>query len=71
MTYIERQLTSRILDSLQRNPVTAIIGARQVGKSTLAKKLIAQHRQAELLTSNSLHCGGLKLKKTTNYKLTF
>ncbi len=43
MQYIERLLSDQIRNSLDRNPVTAIIGARQVGKSTLAKKIVEQY----------------------------
>lgn len=40
MDLITRNIESRINNSLSKNPVTAIIGARQVGKSTLAKMII-------------------------------
>jgi len=35
-----RKLAGKLKRSLPGNPVTAIIGARQVGKSTLAKSLL-------------------------------
>jgi predicted AAA+ superfamily ATPase len=38
--YIDRFLENEINSSLNNNPVTAIIGPRQSGKSTLAKKLL-------------------------------
>ena len=43
MKFINRFLAGDIERSLENNPVTAIIGARQVGKSTLAKVLIEQY----------------------------
>ena len=47
--YIPRILTERIRRSLENHPVTAIIGARQVGKSTLARHLTeAFHRNIYL-----------------------
>ena len=45
MRYIERFLSKQIKRSLDKNPVTAIIGARQVGKSTLAKIIVAQYAE--------------------------
>ncbi|NOX36676.1 MAG: ATP-binding protein [Calditrichaeota bacterium] len=36
---IRRTLENRVVESLQRFPIVGIIGARQVGKTTLAKKL--------------------------------
>lgn len=38
--YYTRQLENNILTGLSNNPVTAIIGPRQCGKSTLAKQII-------------------------------
>lgn len=38
--YYPRLLEKSVRDSLERNPVTAILGPRQCGKSTLVKKLI-------------------------------
>jgi len=38
--YLARSITPEIKQSLATNPVTAIIGARQVGKSTLARHLL-------------------------------
>jgi hypothetical protein len=42
MIYIKRFLEEDIKNSLKRNPVTAIIGTRQSGKSTLAKHLLKE-----------------------------
>lgn len=38
--YIQRAIEPEILSSLEHNPVTAILGPRQCGKSTLAKHII-------------------------------
>lgn len=38
--YITRNLESKILQSIRNNPVTAVIGPRQCGKSTLVKHLL-------------------------------
>ena len=38
--FIERKLSSKVLKKLNNNPVVAILGPRQSGKSTLAKKVI-------------------------------
>ena len=40
MKYIPRILENKVRDGLDNYPVTAIVGARQAGKSTLAKYLI-------------------------------
>lgn len=39
---INRYLKSKIISALGSTPVVAIVGSRQVGKSTLAKELLAQ-----------------------------
>ena len=41
--YLKRAITNAISQSIQINPVTAIIGARQVGKSTLARHILKQY----------------------------
>jgi predicted AAA+ superfamily ATPase len=40
----KRQLTDSILKSINSNPVTAILGPRQSGKSTLAKQLLKKRK---------------------------
>jgi predicted AAA+ superfamily ATPase len=40
--YIDRTIEKEILESLDSFPVTAIIGPRQCGKSTLAKRILSQ-----------------------------
>jgi predicted AAA+ superfamily ATPase len=40
MNYINRALEADIRTSLKRNPATAILGPRQCGKSTLARKIL-------------------------------
>lgn len=40
MRYIPRHLENEIRSSLKKNPVTAILGPRQCGKSSLAKQII-------------------------------
>ncbi len=39
-SYIDRNITQNILQDLKEYPVVALLGPRQVGKSTLAKRLI-------------------------------
>lgn len=41
MNLISRHINAELLGLLKNNPVTALIGPRQCGKSTLAKKIIA------------------------------
>lgn len=41
--YIPRIIESNIISALKNNPVTGIIGPRQCGKSTLAKKILEQY----------------------------
>lgn len=38
--YIDRLLEEKLIDSLENNPVTAITGPRQCGKSTLARSVL-------------------------------
>ena len=51
--YIERLITQKVLDNLQEYPVVALLGARQVGKSTLAKKISAGFEHAVFLDLES------------------
>ena len=44
--YIKRTITEQVADSLKKSPVTAILGARQVGKTTLSKVLISNIPEA-------------------------
>lgn len=44
--YLPRNCESSVLLGLKRNPVVALIGPRQCGKSTLARKLIESHPNA-------------------------
>ena len=44
--YYKRILEDAVIDSLKRNPVTAVIGPRQCGKSTLVKQLIQNRENA-------------------------
>jgi len=46
---IKRSLQERINSSIKNSSVTAILGARQVGKTTLAKKIIAQYKKVKYL----------------------
>ena len=39
MKYIHRLIEDKLLTAIQQTPVTALIGPRQCGKSTLAKKI--------------------------------
>jgi predicted AAA+ superfamily ATPase len=49
LKYIVRKIETEILESLEHNPVTAILGPRQCGKSTLAKNLIKGQKEAVYL----------------------
>lgn len=44
--YINRNIESQVLESLKNNPVTAVIGPRQCGKSTLVKHILTQYPQS-------------------------
>ena len=46
---IARKLLADVLDSLSRFPVVGLIGPRQVGKTTLARTLLAHYPDAEYL----------------------
>jgi hypothetical protein len=47
--YKERNILPRVLKRLQTNPAVALLGARQVGKSTLAEMVIEQFSDAMYL----------------------
>ena len=42
--YISRIIEKQLISTLANNPVTGIIGPRQCGKSTLAKKILEQYK---------------------------
>lgn len=44
MKYIQRYLETEVRNSLSKNPVTAVLGPRQCGKSTLVKQIINHQR---------------------------
>lgn len=47
--YIKRKLEKEILDSLKSFPITALLGPRQCGKSTLARHLISERSDVVFL----------------------
>ncbi len=47
--YIHRDLENKINKRLKNNPAVALLGARQVGKSTIAKKIIEQFKNSVYL----------------------
>lgn len=47
--YIKRKKADEIQSSLQNNPVTALIGPRQCGKSTLARHILKSNKNALFL----------------------
>ncbi len=59
---LNRQLFSEIVLSLQHFPVVAIIGQRQVGKTTLAKQLFEQLDKQVLYLDLELPSDSIKLK---------
>lgn len=44
--FLERDITKAIKKSIKYSPVTAILGARQVGKTTLAKQILKEYKDA-------------------------
>lgn len=49
MKKIKRSLTEKLLKRLANNPAVALLGARQVGKSTLAKMIVGQFKKSVYL----------------------
>ncbi|MGO9481745.1 MAG: ATP-binding protein [Candidatus Kryptoniota bacterium] len=47
---IYRNIAPRLLEALRESPVTLLIGARQTGKSTLAKWIVQEHHKARYIT---------------------
>ena len=52
-SYVNRRSTQEVLDSLEDYPVVALLGARQVGKSTLAKRICGDFQDAVYLDLES------------------
>lgn len=48
-SYIQRSLESKIAESLAEVPVTAILGPRQCGKTTLARKMATSHLPGDVV----------------------
>lgn len=49
MQKIKRDIKSEVLERLSFNPAVALLGPRQVGKSTLAKEIVDLHEDAVYL----------------------
>ena len=49
MKKIKRSITEKLLKRLANNPAVALLGARQVGKSTLAKMIVGQFEKSVYL----------------------
>jgi predicted AAA+ superfamily ATPase len=47
--YLSRGIENQLTDALKNNPVTGIVGPRQCGKSTLAKKILEQYNNVVYL----------------------
>lgn len=47
--YVERLLSADLARSIAQNPVTAVIGPRQCGKSTLVRHVLESHKNALFL----------------------
>jgi len=48
-TYIDRGISTTLRESIERVPVTALLGPRQCGKSTLARRLVSDLPEALFL----------------------
>lgn len=49
MQKIKRSITEKLFKRLENNPAVALLGARQVGKSTLAKMIVGQFKKSVYL----------------------
>ena len=64
---IQRAITQTILEDLSFFPVVGIIGPRQVGKTTLAKKIQARIKEASILIDLELDSDLRKLEDAETY----
>lgn len=64
---IQRELYTTILENLNYFPVTGIVGPRQVGKTTLAKSIIAQYQKPTIHLDLELDSALQKLNEAESY----
>lgn len=65
--YYTRMIENDILQSIVNNPVTAILGPRQCGKSTLAKHIAAKYGVEGCLYNRGLLVEGRFSTKFTGF----
>ena len=59
MSVIERHLRPRVVEALDDTRVIVVLGARQVGKSTLVQAVAARDRRSvSVIRSSVLHAPG-------------
>ena len=57
--YIEREIYGKIESELSNKNITALVGSRQVGKTTLMKKLFKTLSNSEFITFEDIDILGL------------
>ncbi len=53
MSFLSRNITTRLLKAIEFSPVVLLNGARQTGKSTLVQRIAEKHYPATYLTLDS------------------
>jgi predicted AAA+ superfamily ATPase len=64
---IERKITAEIMENMQYFPVIGIIGPRQVGKTTLAKKIQQELPKPSIYLDLELEEDIIRLQNAQNY----
>jgi hypothetical protein len=69
MTYIKREIEDKIFDFLESDEILAIMGARQVGKTTMVKKILENIKNKEIkqITFDDINIKNLFVNSTEEF----
>ena len=66
---IKRQIQAEVIDRLNKGKVIVLVGARQVGKTTLTNQLIASYPKGKTLVYNGDNLEAQKLSKMSSSEI--